>query len=81
MRLFSISAIAALLIANTAIAADVGPLSAGKPAGVKKAQEDDINPLIFVGVVAVAVGIALAVADNDDGPTNVVPSTTSATTT
>lgn len=81
MRRFAIPVLATVFLTTNAIAADVAPLPPGKPAGVKKAQDEDINPLIYVGVVAAGIGIALAVSNNDSGPTAIAPSTTSTSTT
>jgi hypothetical protein len=53
------------------------PLPAGKPAGVKKAQEEANFLVLGLGVGAVAAGIALVASDDDDGP----PVTTTPTTT
>jgi hypothetical protein len=69
-------------IASTAFAGDVGPLTAGKPAGVKRAQEHD-NTALFVigGIVAAGVAIGLATSSNGNpgGPVTLttVPTTTS----
>ena len=61
--------------------ASAEPLAPGKPAGVRAAQSDDNMPLIYFGVVAVGISIALAVAGNDNnapaaGSTVVAPTTT-----
>jgi hypothetical protein len=47
--------------------ASAEPLALGKPAGVRAAQSDDNMPLIYFGVIAVGIGVALAVAGNDNG--------------
>ena len=72
---------ASLFLTTSAIAADQGLLAPGKPAGVKKAQDESQNALLYVGLAAVGIGIALAVSDNSSGPTNVVPGPTTTTTT
>lgn len=80
MRLSAISLIASLLVTTSAVSAD--PLLApGKPAGIKKAQDESGNALLYIGLAAVGIGIALAVSDNGGGPTNVVPGTTTTSTT
>jgi hypothetical protein len=60
--------------------ASADPLAPGKPAGVRTAQREDITPLIYFGVVAVGIGIALAVAGNNNntvaGSTVTAPPTT-----
>jgi hypothetical protein len=60
--------------------ASAEPLAPGMPAGVRVAQSQDINPLIYFGVVAVGIGVALAVSNNDNNaaasPSTVVTTTT-----
>jgi len=63
MRTLIAAALSTVLIASTALAADVHPLAAGKPAGVKQAQAENSGQttwvLIGIGVVAaVAIGVA-----------------------
>jgi hypothetical protein len=81
MRLLS-SFLALTLATSTALAADVGPLSAGAPAGVKRAQMEG-NTLLYVAIGAAAIaGIAIAVSSGDDArPTPAPPATTTTTTT
>ena len=81
MRFLAVPLIASLFLTTSAIAADQGLLAPGKPAGVKKAQDESQNALLYVGLAAVGIGIALAVSDNSSGPTNVVPGPTTTTTT
>jgi hypothetical protein len=66
MRIISTTLIASLLTVTNAFAADTGPLTAGKPAGVHKAQMEDITPLIYFGAVAFGLGIALAVTNDNN---------------
>ncbi len=69
MRLAISVALASVLFISTAGAAEVTPLTAGKPAGVHKAQMDgDISPLFYFGAVAVGIGIALAVSNDKNAP-------------
>jgi hypothetical protein len=65
------TAIALAFTASAALAADVGPLSSGHPAGVHKAQSED-NTVLFIGLgVAAAIGIAVAASSgNDNTPAN-----------
>ena len=72
----AVVAAVALVLPNIATA---DPLAAGKPAGVKKAQEESISPLVWVAVAGVAAaGIAAAAATGNSGSTfaTVAPSTT-----
>ena len=58
-----------LAVSGAAIGAEpTAPLPAGKPAGVKKAQEGTNFVVLGVGVAAVAAGIALVASDGDDSP-------------
>jgi hypothetical protein len=79
MRTFLAIALSSTLIASTALAADVGPLAPGKPAGVKQAQMGTTAwVLIGTGVVA-AIAIGVASGSNGspvNGPQNVAVTTT-----
>ena len=76
MRLLS-SFLALTLATSTALAAEVGPLSPGAPAGVKRAQTSDNTLLYIAGGAAVIAGIAIAVSQDDDtSPTPAPPTTT-----
>ena len=81
MRIFIAAALSSTLIASAALAADVGPLASGKPAGVKQAQEVGTTGWVLIGVGVVAA-IAIAVASDSNGkpttgPQNLaVPATT-----
>ncbi|HWX89645.1 MAG TPA: hypothetical protein VNY75_05025 [Rhizomicrobium sp.] len=78
MRNFCAALVATSLMIVPMASAD--PLAPGKPAGVRTAQREDITPLIYFGVVAVGIGIALAVAGNNNntvaGSTVTAPPTT-----
>ena len=82
MRTLIASALSATLLVSAAMAADTaGPLAAGKPAGVRQAQEINQTALIVItGIVAVGVAIGLGTASsgNPGGPVTLttVPSTT-----
>jgi len=79
MRIFGATILAASLLVTNAFAADT--LTAGKPAGVKKAQENNSNMLLIIGGIGLAgVGIGLAASGNGGGPTAVTTATVSTTT-
>jgi len=67
MRLLS-SFLALAFSASAALAGDVGQLSPGAPAGVKRAQMNDENTVLYVllgaGVIA---GIAIAASSGGNG--------------
>ena len=70
MRIFIAAALSSTLIASAALAADVGPLASGKPAGVKQAQEVGTTGWVLIGAGVVAA-IAIAVAsDSNRSPTS-----------
>jgi nitric oxide reductase large subunit len=79
MRTFMAIALSSTLIASTALAAEVGPLAPGKPAGVKQAQLNTTAwVLIGTGVVA-AIAIGVASSSNGSpvtGPQNLAVTTT-----
>ena len=80
MRIFGAAILAASLLVTNAFAAT--SLTAGKPAGVKKAQENNNTILIVGGVGLAGLGIALAASSNGGGPTSFTsPATTTTTTT
>jgi len=80
MRIFGAAILAASLLATNAFAATT--LTAGKPAGVKKAQENRNTILIIGGVGLAGLGIALAASSNGGGPTVfTTPATTTTTST
>ena len=80
MRLLS-SFLALALSTSAVLAADVGPLAAGRPAGVKHAAMEG-NTLLYVGLGAAAIaGIAIAASSGDDAkPTTPATSATTTTT-
>lgn len=65
MRVLTPVLVFSLLAATAASAADIGTLTFGEPAGVRAAQSEDISPLVYFGAVAVGIGIALAVTNNN----------------
>jgi hypothetical protein len=73
-RFFAIAAGASLLVSSAAMngvmagPADHGPLAPGKPAGIRKAQDNDDNTMIYIiGAGIVAAGIAIAASGDSDG--------------
>jgi hypothetical protein len=84
MRSIASATILSLLITSStgAFAASQSALAPGKPAGIKKAQDQEsLTPLLVFGAAAVGIGIALAVSDNDDATPGTPPPTTTTTTT
>lgn len=78
MRIFGAAILAASLLVTNAFAATT--LTAGKPAGVKKAQESSHTILIIGGVGIAGLGIGLAASSNGGGPTNFTSASTSTST-
>jgi len=79
MRIFGAAILAASLLVTNAFAAET--LTAGKPAGVKKAQMENNAVLIIGGVGLAGIGIGLAASSNGGGPTTFTTPTTTSTTT
>ena len=79
MRIFGATILAASLLVTNAFAAET--LTAGKPAGVKKAQMEGNNALLIIGGIGLAgLGIGLAASQNGGGPTSVTTATVGTTT-
>jgi hypothetical protein len=79
MRILGAAILATSLVVTNAFAATTLP--AGKPAGVKKAQDMDHNTLLIIGGVGLAgLGIGLAASQNGGGPSAVTTATVSTTT-
>jgi hypothetical protein len=74
MRIGIVAAITAVLFATNALATDVNaPLAPGKPAGLKQAQErnvDDNTILYIVGGAAIIAGIAILASSGNGGNNN-----------
>lgn len=72
---------AAALLSGSALAADSNSsLAPGKPAGLRTAQDDGDNTVIYiVGLGALAAGIALIASDNGSNKTTNPPATTPST--
>ena len=81
MRIFGVTILATSLLVTNAFAAET--LTAGKPAGVKKAQmEGNNNALLIIGGIGLAgLGIGLAASQNGGGPTTSTSPTTTTTST
>jgi hypothetical protein len=81
MRTFIAVALSSTLIASAALAADVGPLASGKPAGVKQAQmEMSTTTWVLIGTGVIAA-IAIAVASDSNGKPTTGPQNLAVTTT
>ena len=79
MRIFGAAILATSLLVTNAFAAET--LTAGKPAGVKKAQMEGNNALLIIGGMGLAgLGIGLAASQNGGGPTSVTTATVGTTT-
>jgi hypothetical protein len=77
MRLLS-PVLALALSTSAALAGDVGRLSPGAPAGVKRAQANDSTILYGVlGVGAIAGFIVALTSGSNSGPAQAAPTTTS----
>jgi hypothetical protein len=66
MRTLIAAALSSVLIVSTAFAADVSPLAAGKPAGVKQAQALSQTTWVLIGIGVVAA-VAIGVASSSNG--------------
>jgi len=79
MRILGAAILATSLVVTNAFAATTLP--AGKPAGVKKAQDMDHNTLLIIGGVGLAgLGIGLAASQNGGGPTAFATTTSTSST-
>lgn len=76
MRALISTALALALTTSSLAAAEVGPLSPGKPAGVKKAEYEGDPTLLIVLGVAIAIGIAVAVSNSNDHDNGTITPTT-----
>jgi hypothetical protein len=78
MRILTAVILSSALIASTALAADVGPLAPGKPAGIKQAQVGTTAWVLIGAGVLTAVVIAVASDSNGKpttGPQNIAVTT------
>ena len=85
MKFVAPALLVSFLLSSVAQAADVGPLAAGRPAGVRHAQDVGLgdNTLLYVALgAAVIAGIAIAASSGDDNkPTQQQITTTTTGTT
>ncbi|HEX4636223.1 MAG TPA: hypothetical protein VH189_08580 [Rhizomicrobium sp.] len=80
MRILGAAIVVVSLVVTNAFAATTLP--AGKPAGVKKAQDMDRNAILIIGGIGLAgLGIGLAASQNGGGPTTVTTATVGTTST
>jgi len=69
MRAIITIALSSVLLASAAMAAETAPLTPGKPAGVKQAQEIGTTTWVLVGIGAVtAIAIGVAAGSNSGSP-------------
>jgi hypothetical protein len=81
MKVIYASVAALALLAGQALAADTAPLAPGKPAGVKKAQDEDtMTALYIVGGGALVAGIAVLASDDNNNSTTPPPVTSTTST-
>jgi N-acetylneuraminic acid mutarotase len=79
MRMFLSAALATVIFASSALAEDAAnPLTPGKPAGVKEAQNGEVNPIVYVGLglVAAAILIAASHSSHHNGSSTTTTTTT-----
>ena len=79
MRTLIAIVLSSALIASAAMAADVGPLAPGKPAGVKNAELSTTTWVLLgtAGLAAIVIGVASGSNGSPtSGPTNVAVTTT-----
>ncbi len=81
MQKLLIIALSASLLVPTAVLAQSGALTSGKPAGVRAAQMDTTTMLVGVGAVAVLVGVAVAASNCCQSSNTPVPVAAAAATT
>ena len=83
MRTLIALALSTTLIASTALAADTGPLAAGKPAGVQQAQLGTTGWVLIgvAGLVAVVAVVASSSSGNNGGIVQPNPQQVATTTT
>ncbi len=81
MQKLLIIALSASLVVPTAVLAQSGALTSGKPAGVRAAQMDTTTMLVGVGAVAVLVGVAVAASNCCQSSNTPVPVAAAPTTT
>ena len=60
MKVFLSVALATATFASSAIAGDASSLAPGKPAGVQQAQNQAINPVVYLGLGGIVAVVAIA---------------------
>lgn len=81
MQKLLIIALAASLVVPTAVLAQSGALTPGKPAGVRAAQMDTTTALFGFGILAVGLTVGILATDCCKSSNKPVPLATSPTTT
>jgi hypothetical protein len=79
MRILTAIVLSSALTASAAMAADVGPLAPGKPAGVKQAELNTTTWVLLGAGAITAIAIGVASSSNGSptsGPTNLAVTTT-----
>ncbi len=79
MRTLTAIVLSSALTASAAMAADVGPLAPGKPAGVKQAELNTTAWVLLGAGAITAIAIGVASGSNGSptsGPTNLAVTTT-----
>jgi hypothetical protein len=79
MRILTAIILSSALTASAAMAADVGPLAPGKPAGVKQAELNTTTWVLLGAGVITAIAIGVASSSNGSptsGPTNLAVTAT-----
>jgi len=81
MQKLLIIALSASLVVPTAVLAQSGALTSGKPAGVRAAQMDTTTTLVTLGILGVAIGVGVAATNCCQSSNKPVPIAAAPTTT
>ena len=77
MRMFLSAALATAIFASSALAENAAnPLAPGKPAGVKEAQDREVNPVVYLGMGVIVGVIAIAASHSSHNGSPTVATTT-----
>jgi hypothetical protein len=79
MRTVGIALLITALSAPAVFAAPNVPLTPGKPAGVRQAQEDGRTMLLVAGAALVGIGVALSISNGGNNATTTSTSSVSTT--
>ena len=80
MRMLISAAMTAAIFASSALAEDATkPLAAGRPAGVKEAQGQEVSPIVYLGLVGIVGVIAIAAGHSSHHNNNGTTTTTTTT--